>query len=161
MKVNWKKLFSISESDAEYFNNTQDKIELLGCKTGGYDCRNCLTEINDLFRKSDDNYQEKDFFNSIEALEMAFYKTYELQEVSCLKCAQLFRSTIIGSLENIHGELERMSTGFFRTRRNEASYIKACSVLKKFKKETNPFTKYSYQNKPNRDIEFQPIYSHG
>jgi hypothetical protein len=159
MKVNWTKLFSISESDDEYFNNTQDKIELLGCKTGGYDCRNCLSEINDLFRKSDDGYKEKDFFNSIEALEKAFYKTYELQEVSCLKCAQLFRSTITGSLENIHGELERMSTGFFRTRRYEASYLKACIVLKKFKNETNPFA--NYQNKPKRNFEFQPIFSHG
>jgi hypothetical protein len=161
MKVSWKKLFSISESDAEFFNNNQDKIELLGCKTNGYNCRNCLPEINALFRESDNCNREKDFHNAIEALENAFNKTHELQEASCLKCAQLFRSTITESLEGIHSDLAKMSTGMFRTRRYESSYLKAGVVLKKFRNEEKPRLIYPLIQKSKKDLEFQPIFSHG
>lgn len=63
----------------------------------------------------------KDYKESIAALKDAFDKTIELQENPCLKCAALFRATITESLENVHDELQSMSTGIFKLKRYESS----------------------------------------
>ncbi len=133
MKVKGKRIFSLAETDTEYFNDNQDKIELLDCQLNGKNCKNTLPKINNYFLESDRYYRDKDFQKSIEALKNAFYTTAELQETPCIKCAELFRSTITQSLENIHDELRKMSTGLFRTKRYQLSFKEAEKVLKEFK----------------------------
>ncbi len=50
----------------------------------------------------------------------------------CTRCVRLYRSNIVESLENIHGELEKMSSGVFGNKRFHSSYIKADNLLKEF-----------------------------
>lgn len=135
MKDKMKKLFSLSVSDTEYFNDKNDKIEIVSCPLEEKKCKEHLSVVNRSHLESGIYHRDKDFQRSIETLKSAFYITTELQEPPCLKCAGLFRSTITQSLENIHGELGKMSTGLFRTKRYHASYIEAGNVLKEFKNE--------------------------
>ncbi len=130
-----KGIFSISAKDNEYFNDKQDKIELVECKFGGHNCKDHLSEINKNFLDSGNYQRSKDYQRSIEALKNAYNLTFELQESSCIRCAELFRSTIIQSMENMSNELHRMSTGLFKTKRFESSYIMATNTLKDFKNE--------------------------
>jgi hypothetical protein len=130
-----KGLFSISVTENEYFHDNQDKIELVNCSQGGKLCKNQLSVINESFLKSKRYHRDKDYERSIEALKMAFSETFEFQESLCVNCAGLFRSTIIQSLEEMHTELQEMSSGLFKSGRYKASYILATDVLKTFKEK--------------------------
>jgi len=129
-------LFSFSVKDDQYFNDKQEKIELVSCQRDGNLCKGLLSDINNDLLESGKYRRNKEFTQSIEILKNSFYKTFELQESHCLKCAELFRSVITNSLEEIHKELKGMSTGIFGSKRYQASYILADDVLKDFKKES-------------------------
>ena len=118
-------------------HNGDNKFELISCLQNGGKCKSHLSAINKNYTESDIYHQNKEYRKSIEALNSAFNKTLELQDASCVNCAEMFRSTIIQSLENIHIELHNMSTGWFKNKRYKLSYILAGNVLKEFKKETN------------------------
>lgn len=133
IKVNWKKLFSLSVSDAEYFGDSQDKIEVSGCKKDQLVCMNYLPEINRLLKESDVFFRERDYNRSLEALEQAYQVTHELRQSDCLKCADIFRATIVESLEEISAELEGMTKGFFRTQRYLPCRNKAEQLLNRYK----------------------------
>lgn len=135
MKDRMKWIFSISVLENQYFNDKQDKIELVGCPRVGKECGEHLSVLNKSFLASSRNMRNKEYTMSIEALKGAFYKTNELQESSCIKCAELFRSTIIQSLEIIHEDLQKMSGGLFFRKRYQFSYSLANSVLEEFKKK--------------------------
>jgi hypothetical protein len=132
MKLKKKDQFSPSQKDTGSLNNNQNKIELLACPHAGKDCKHHLSLINDRFSESFVSKRNKNFQGSIEALKYAFIKTNELQDSTCMKCAELFRSTITQSLENIHEELHHMSTGIFGRKRYQASYRLAGNVLEDF-----------------------------
>lgn len=132
MKTSFKSLFSFSASDAEYLNEKQDKIELLSCPRKGIICQEHLAVVNKCYVESDHYRKEKDFESSIDTLKDAFYKTTELVESPCLKCATLFRLTITESMENMHFELKKMSTGIFGKKRYQTSYLYAGKVLSEF-----------------------------
>ena len=140
MKDVRKGQLSFSKDEGDYFNDDSDKIELLGCQRGGISCLEHRNEINQRFRDSESYHRVKEYKRSIEALKCAFDKTTELQDDSCRQCADLFRSTITQSLENIHNDLQQMSSGLFRRKRHESSYNLARNVLNDFKKdqEDNP-----------------------
>jgi hypothetical protein len=127
-----RKLFSFSETETENFNVKKEKIELVSCPLKEMMCKFHLSAVNKSYLQSEKYRKEKDFHMSIETLKSAFNKTTELMEHPCTKCAQLYRSNIIESLENIHGELEEMSKGIFGNKRYQSSYIKADNVLKEF-----------------------------
>lgn len=132
MKTTFKKLFSFSASDAEYLNEKHDKIELVGCPRNGIICQEHLSVVNKCYVESEHYRKEKDFERSIETLKSAFYKTTELVEPPCSKCASLFRLTIIESMENMHNELEGMATGIFARKRYQPGYELAAQVLSEF-----------------------------
>jgi hypothetical protein len=136
MKTNFKKLFSFSAPDADYLNEKQDKIELLGCPRNGKICQEHLAVVNKCYVESEHYRKEKDFERSIETLKNAFYKTTELVESPCSKCASLFRSTITESMENLHNELQNMTTGIFAKKRYHPGYVLAAKVLKEFEDVT-------------------------
>jgi hypothetical protein len=133
MKVNWSKLFSLSVTDNEYFHDNQDKIEMIGSKKDHHVCLTYLPEINRLLKESDIYYRDRDYTRSIEALEKAYENTMELQNTECFKCAGLFLSTIVTSLEEMNRELQRMSKGLFHTDRYQSSSIKTERLLIKYK----------------------------
>lgn len=126
----------MSIKESKYFNDKQDKIELVGnCLLGDkYLCKKQLSVINKKFLASSRYFRDKDYTRSIEELKSAFYITTEIQETSCTKCIELFRSTITESLENIHADLQKMSTGFFVRKHYQSSYELATSVLGELKK---------------------------
>ncbi len=133
MNKSRQKWNSLLQSDTEYFNDQQDKIELVGCPLDGKHCSEHRKLINKSFTESTRNRRDKDYYNSIETLKRAFLKTTELTESPCKKCAVFYRSTITDSVQLIHSELQKMSTGLFRTKRFHSSYEKAENVLKEFK----------------------------
>jgi len=112
----------------------ENKIELLVCNSGKQNCKEHLHVINKCYIDANSYHLEKDFLNSIESLKSAFLNTCNLQEASCLKCAELFRSTITKSLENINDELQRMTTGLISNKSYMTSYKESCAVLKDLKK---------------------------
>lgn len=60
--------------------------------------------------------------------------TPDLQEASCIKCVDLFRSTITQSLENINKELQYLTTGLITNNHYKLSYNKSCIVLNDLRK---------------------------
>jgi hypothetical protein len=135
MNDNMSRLSLLSVSDTEYFNDKKDKIELINCPFKEKRCTNHLSVINKSFLEADRGRRNKDFNKSIESLKSAFYVTTELQGFQCVECAKLFQSAITQSMENIHGELAGMSTGFFRRKRYLVNYKEAGRVLAEFKNE--------------------------
>ncbi|HZL09994.1 MAG TPA: hypothetical protein VFC65_08350 [Prolixibacteraceae bacterium] len=136
MKDKRSRLFSLSVKDSKYFNDKEDKIELVACFQLGKECTEHRLIINENFLASRRFLLNKDYPSSIEALKSAFYKAAELQESSCSKCAKLFCSTITKSLENIHEDLQKMSSGLIRNKQYKPSFKLATLALEEFRKKT-------------------------
>jgi len=132
--MNRKQLVSLLEKGSKHNYVKQDKIELLVCNSGSQNCKEHLLTINKCYIEANNYHLEKDYLNYIESLKNAFFMTSGLQEASCLKCADFFRSTITKSLENINEELQKLTTGLISNNRYVLSYNKSCTVLNDFKK---------------------------
>lgn len=111
------------------------KFELIYCPRNGKNCKDHLNEINKKYIDSDYYYQNKEYQESIAALNNAFQKTYELNQETCANCARTFRNTIFQTLQNIHVELYDMTNGLFKNKRYNASYVLAENVLNEFKRK--------------------------
>jgi hypothetical protein len=119
--------------DAGLNNNRPDKIEILDCPHECWNCKLILVDINRLFYDSEQYQIDKEYQFSVLSLKKAFEKTYELVLPVEQQCANLFRLTIIESLENIHQELKRMTNGFFRKGRYKSSCILTEETLRELK----------------------------
>jgi hypothetical protein len=113
--------------------NQPDKIVLVNCPHDSTNYKIILFEINLLFHESEQYQMNKEYQYSVMSLKKAFEKTYELILPVEQQCANLFRQTIMESLEIIHQELKRMTKGFFRSRRYERSLMMSEETLKEFK----------------------------
>jgi hypothetical protein len=140
-----KRKFSLLRLDSEQLRDAENKIELLSCPHGGKSCNEHLSSINGNFVESRGFRKDKDYTRSIYALKSAFAETSELKDSKCIKCADLFRTTITQSLEKIHDELQGISTGLFKTDTSKASYLLAENVLNDFKTEEVKFKSKSVQ----------------
>lgn len=127
-------LFSSSKKDAEHNKGQQNKFEVLTCNVLGGSCKEHLVVINEYYLEANKYHLEKDYLNTIESLKNAFFRTNQLNENSCVKCANLFRSTITESIENIHGELQNLTTGLFRKKRYQRSFLASREVLSEIKR---------------------------
>lgn len=119
----------------DYFEDGHDKIELVNCSMGGINCADLRVVINKKIIASRNFLLNKDYKRSIEALKEAYYSTSDLQAATCINCARLYRSMIIETLENIHDDLKRMTTGWLFPKRYQTSYELASLVLEELKKE--------------------------
>jgi hypothetical protein len=133
MRING--FLSLSRNESDAIREQQGKIELISCPGGGNVCRQHLTGINQSFVESHKHQQDKNYMRAIELLKTAYYSTEDLQKETCKRCAMMFRSTITRSVEEIHSELHKMSTGIFKNKRYKSVYIEAGNVLKELKKE--------------------------
>lgn len=133
MKKNWKSIFSLSATDTEYFDDMQNKFELVNCPRQGKNCEEHRSVINNKYYLSEQYRRDKDYQKSIYSLKCAYYKANELTDPPCAKCGEVFRSSIIKSLENIQDELKKMTVGIFKTRRYMSSYIESATVLEELK----------------------------
>jgi hypothetical protein len=131
--MNRRLLFSSSKKDSEHNREQQNKFEVLTCNVLSESCKKHLVVINECYIEANKYHLEKDYLNTIESLKNAFFRTNQLNENSCLKCANLFRSTITESIENIHGELQNLTTGLFRKKCYQKSFIASCDVLNEIK----------------------------
>jgi len=134
MKTMTKKQFSFSGEETGYFKEKQNKIEVVSCPRKVKICQEHLSIVNKCYVESEHHFRDKDFNKSIDPLKDAFYKTTELVDAPCSKCAVFFRSTITASLENMHVEIEKMTSGFFGNKSYQSSCIKAGNVLNEFEK---------------------------
>ncbi len=134
MKGKLRRLFTFSVIASEYCNDGLDKIEVEGCTLPGKNCKKNLLVINRSFHESQRFFLNKDYPRSIEELKLAFYHTNEIEESYCCQCTHVFRSTLTQSLEYIHEDLQKMTTGFLKTNRYIESYQMACNVLDDFRK---------------------------
>lgn len=133
MNVKLKNLFSSVGEDSKYLQDNVDKIQLESCPLKAQKCKEHLSIVNNYHAQSSKLFYDKKFHGAIENFKNAFYVTFELNESSCIKCADLFRSTITQSLENIHEDLRKMSTGIFKTNRYQECYKEADKVLNEFR----------------------------
>jgi hypothetical protein len=133
MNTNLKRFFSLSVIDSESLNRKQDKFDVVKCPRKEIYCKEQLSFINKIYVDSEFFRSEKDYKNSIETLKNAFYITTELTENPCTKCAEVFRSTVIDSLENIHYELKKITSGFFGNKNYQSSLNLAEKVLSELK----------------------------
>ena len=130
-----KEQSSLTKEKSKNVGDSQTKIEMVNCSLDKVLCVEHLSLINKYYIESNEYYLTKDYQRSIEALKLAFNATYEIHNSSCLKCAELFRSTIISSLENISLDLERMTTGLFKSKRFQSSFELATLALDEFRKK--------------------------
>jgi len=135
MKDKSESRFSLSKEDSDYFNDGENKIELVACPIGGHNCSEHRTIINKYLLATRKHHVNKDYNRSIEAPKVAYNKTTDLQEPTCLNCALMFRCLVTQSLENIHDDLHKMARGMFSLKRFESSYQFAKIVLEEFKVE--------------------------
>jgi hypothetical protein len=133
--VKMKKYSHSSLNDPSNNGSNSNKIELLNCSSGAENCKKHLLVINECYTAANSFHLEKDYYNSIESLRNAFLMTCDLREDSCLQCANLFRTTIANSLENINLELHKLTTGFIPNKRYLKSYKKSCAVLDDIRRE--------------------------
>ncbi len=131
MRING--FLSLSKNESDAIREQQGKIELISCPGGGNVCKQHLAGINNYFVESQKHQQDKNYRRAIELLKSAYHSTEDLQKETCKKCALMFRSTITRSVEEIHSELHKMSTGIFRNKRYQAVYIEAGNILKELK----------------------------
>jgi len=125
--------FPITEEDGKYVGDGQPKIEMVSCPLQKELCVDHLIVINKFYDESNIFHITKDYPKSIEALKLAYNSTYEINNSSCLKCADLFRSIIISTLEKIHSELEGMTSGLFKSKRFQPSLVLAALVLEELR----------------------------
>lgn len=126
--------------------NKDNKIELVSCPRNGKNCHKHLHEINNNFKESIIYQSEKNYLRSAELLKKAFGETLKLKGVTCTRCAALYRSTIIESLENMHKDLRRMATGLFLSNRYKGSYMMVDNVLIDLKQKVQVLEKKNDQN---------------
>lgn len=112
----------------------QPKFEILSCPSNKKDCIPQLPAINQYFNDSQVHLLNKDYQNSIEALRLAYDITFEIKETACFNCADIFRVSIISSLENIQSELQKMTSGWFKANRYRSSLELVTQVLNEYKR---------------------------
>jgi hypothetical protein len=133
MKANINNLFSLSMREGEYFNNKQEKFELVSCPIKEKFCKELRPAINKDYLVAQQFYLNKDYQKSIESLKSAYSKTWVLKEHACANCAKLFRVTISQSLENIQNEQHKTSFSLFRSKRYQLDSLQLDPVLKEIK----------------------------
>lgn len=125
--------FSLAVAENDYFNDKQEKIQVVSCKPEGSNCQSILTLINHNFQQSSYYYRNKDYRRAIEELESAFQGTIAIQRNTCSKCVSFFRTTIIETLTGYQIELKSKATGIFKKKRFLQDYELAERVLCSFR----------------------------
>ena len=133
MKANMKRFFSITDSEIEQVKIKHEKIELVDCPLKEMMCNAHLLTIKKCCLEAELLRKEKEFSSAIDKLKIAFYKSSELINHPCTRCVHNYRSIIIDSLDNIHEELEKITSGIFGNKRFQLGYLKSLEVLEEFK----------------------------
>lgn len=147
MGFNAGKVFSLLVLDTDYFNDMQNKIELVGCDKSGIKCKANLAIINNNFLESERLRRDKNYPGAIDKLKSAFYQTTEINDKACHKCSLFYRNTITESLLLIKGDLKKLTSGFFANQYYKPSYNKVEEVLQELEKVPLSDTKKTRKSK--------------
>lgn len=126
-------IFSRQKNSRE-LKGKYEPIKFVSCPFNGSKCVSRRSVINKCLSNSYEFLSDKQYDDSIDELKTAFNETIDLHGSPCSHCAQLFRSRITDSMEQIQGELHRMTTGFFRWDDYKPSYELANTVINEFRK---------------------------
>lgn len=132
MKENKSWIFSKARSGNNIRNNKLEPIKLESCPRNGVRCEDQRAKINECLLNSYDFFADRKYDKSIDELKIAYDKTNDLQEMPCVHCAGLFRMRIVQSMEQIHGELQRMTTGFFKQKQYKPTLEYANTIIQEF-----------------------------
>ncbi|MHA7108860.1 hypothetical protein ACRTDU_01965 [Sunxiuqinia elliptica] len=110
-----------------------EPIQFVSCPFNGSKCQKERAIINKRLANSFQFFSDRQYDDSIDELRYAFQETTDISGSPCTQCAQLFRTRITQSMEQIHGELQHMTTGFFRWDQYKPSYEFADNVISDFK----------------------------
>ncbi len=134
MKEKRRRFFSITRKENEFLKSKQDYIDLVVCPhDGGKSCSKHRKLINENMKASKQHLLNKDYHQSIEELKTAFYSTADLTKLPCRKCATFYRKTIVNTLELMHDDLKRMSSGIFSKNKNRPYFLLAAETLEELK----------------------------
>lgn len=125
----------IIERDSDYFQDNEDAIKLESCANGGNACRSQMILMNKHLLLSRKLIENKEYNRALNEIKEAFETTFDLKEEQCQKCAQLFRDTIINSLETIISDLTKMSKRVFGFRNFESDLEMAKMLLQKLQSQ--------------------------
>lgn len=123
------------KKDGKAESEMQAPIELVSCPRGGKICEVSRIAINECVISSRKYLLNKEYNESITELKTAFHQINNLQEPVCQQCAQLFQTTIIQSVEQIHEDLHKMTTGIFSRKRYRPSLDYATETLKELRND--------------------------
>lgn len=133
MEENKHWIFSKVKAEHTFSKNSSEAIHLESCPQNGDNCKAHRAVINDCLKNSFDCLLDSQYEKSINELKTAFEKTLDMEHETCAKCAELFRLRITASLEQIQGELQQMTTGFFKSSRHKPSLEYATTVINELK----------------------------
>lgn len=133
MEENKRWVFSKAKAEHNFSNNSGEAIHLESCPQNGDNCKAHRAVINECLKNSFDYLLESHYEKSIDELKTAYEKTLDMEQETCAKCAELFRLRITASLEQIQGELQKMTTGFFKSSRHKPSLEHATTVINELK----------------------------
>ena len=108
MKTNIKNLFSLSLTGDEYFDDKQEKFELVSCPVNKNTCDEIRQAVNTDYLASQQFHLDKNYQKSMDALQSAYKRTLLITEYSCTNCADFFRTTIKESMEEIKKEQQKL-----------------------------------------------------
>ncbi|WP_299576312.1 hypothetical protein [uncultured Sunxiuqinia sp.] len=133
MKENEQWTYSKPAPDKTLTEPNNQPIQLDSCPQNGKNCATHREKINECLVNSFHHFSHREYDFSINELKIAFDKTKELEKSTCTSCAKLFRTRITASMEQIHDELHKMTTGLFKSKRYKPSFEYATVVIQEFK----------------------------
>ena len=135
-------------------SDNKNCIELVSCPGGGENCSNHLSVINDKLEVARDLFASKDYSKGVNYLAEAYSVTFNLSHGFCVKCAGLFRETILKSLNNQVEEIEKLTVGLFKRPKHLPDLQYATEISRKLKAgEIYFLTKYGSKS----EIVLNPI----
>ncbi len=105
---------------------SESKFSIISCPVTESYCHIVINEINDLYAESELARINKEYFRSVTLLEEAYNKANELNQKSCLVCADLFKYHINKTFDAMREELHEISRGFFSSKNYRMVYSRLC-----------------------------------
>lgn len=152
MSFNKRKPYSLTATESNYFNDDQNKIEIVSCVNDEMKCEKQLSSINRSYLESEQLRRNKDYPRSIAKLKDAFLETIELEDSKCAKCTLFFQQTISDSLIEMKEELKKLTTGFFASKYYQPSFELVIQTIKELE-EVSTKEANTKQNKTEHSID--------
>ncbi|KOH45429.1 hypothetical protein [Sunxiuqinia dokdonensis] len=133
MEDNKRWVFSKVKAEQKFSKSSVEAIHLESCPQHGDNCKAHRAVINECLKNSFEFFMQSHYDQAVNELKKAFNETLTMEQETCAKCAELFRLRITTSLEQIQQELQKMTSGFFKSNRHKPSLEYATTVINELK----------------------------